>query len=299
MSTRAKALAAAALALGVLAPAASGAAGTVSVTAATRTGDVLAVAGTSTYTDQPFVQMGTDPTGDTTAPGQDVLGADLTGAFLASRTNNQLQIRWSVASLPPELGGSPTGVAYGSSFCVDDTLCWDVDAQRMGLGALSTNPYGALWRCGDSACTPDQQTSPVDLASPVFNAATNTITASVSLSQIGASPGSKITPSSASPQGAWFVWMGDATVTVFANLADGVFFEQEEYRVAKKEVSLAVGAPGQDPASVAYATTVNPAANGSFSGGLDVTGLSGPHTVYARACFGSDNCGYGTLDVTL
>lgn len=299
MKTRAKAFAAVALALGVLAPSASGAAGTVAVTTATRSGDALTVAGTSTYTDQPFVQMGTDGTGDTFLPGQNNLGADLTGAFLASRTNNQLQIRWSVASLPPGLNGSPTGIAYGSSFCVDDTLCWDVDAQRMGLGAANTTGYATLWRCGDAACTPDQQTSPVTLAAPVFDATANTITASVSLSQIGASAGSKITPSSASPEGPWFVWVGDATVTVFAGLADGVQFEQEEYRVAKKEVSLAVGAPGQDPASVVYTTTVNPAANGSFSGGLNVAGLSGAHTVYARACFGSNNCGYGSLDVTL
>jgi len=279
-------------------PQAAGAAGTVAIGSATRSGDTLTVTGTSTYTDQPFVELGTDGTGDTFLPGQDVMGADLTAAFISTRANNQLQIRWQVASLPPNLNGSPTGIAYGASFCVNEAQCWDVDAQRMGLGAGSTNPVAYLWTCGDPTCAPAQQTNSVSLAAPVFDATARTITATVGLGQIGATPGSKITPSAASTDGPWFVWVGDATVSVNSGLADGVP-EIAEYTVPGKQVSVAVGAPGLDPASVTYGTTVTPSGTGAYSAAVNVAGLSGDQAVYVRACLGEGNCAYATQAVTL
>lgn len=272
------------------------AAGTVSITSADRSGDILTVSGASTYTDQSFITVGTDAAGDAPA-GQAQLGADLTGVSMSTLLNGQIRFRWHVDQLPPVVGGSPTGVAYGWTLCVDDTQCWDVDAQRMRVGALSTNPYGALWRCATSACTPNQQTSTTSSVSVAFDTAANAITATLSPGSIGAQPGSKINAAQFAG-GPVFVWVGDASVFVNSSLGDTIS-GFEDFTVAKRQVSLAIGPPGLDPANVTYTTHVDPAANGNYTASLNTAGLSGAHTVYARACFGANNCAYAMKDASL
>jgi len=283
--------------LALLAPASSGAATSVTISA-TQSGTNLAVSGTTTFDDQPFVTLGTDPAGDTFAPGQDQLGVDLTAGSVRTRTNGQLVFRWSVTSLPPQTNGTPTGHAYGVAFCIDGSNCYDVDAQRMGIGAANTTGYGVLWRCADPSCTPNAQTLVRDGVPVTFDGATATITATVNANEVGATPGATLETVNASPLGSYFIWTGDATVTVLADFADGIFVE-DTYSIPDKEVSLAIGEPGLDPATVTYGAPFTPAGNGSFSALLPTGGATGDKTVYARACLGSNNCGYGSVDVAL
>lgn len=288
----------AALLLGVF-PLGAGAAGGITIDAVSRSGDTLLVSGGATFDDQPFLELGTDGTGDTFAPGQDQLGADLTGAHARTKANGQIELRWSVTSLPPVLDGPPTGHAYGWTFCVDEASCFDVDAQRTGLGALSTGPYGALWRCADPSCTPADQSFVKDGLPVVFDGAAATITVTLNAFDVGAQPGSTVNSVSASGLGPAFVWTGDASLFVVADFSDGVL-DVAEYEVASKRIDLALGAPGQDPASVSYSASVSPGPTGSFSYGFDVGGLApGDYEVYARACFGEGNCAFASAPVTL
>lgn len=283
--------------LALLAPASSGAATSVTISAS-QTGTNLAVTGTATFDHQPFVTLGTDPTGDTFLPGQDQLGVDLTAGSVQTRNNGQLTFRWSVASLPPQTNGMPTGHAYGVAFCINGTNCFDVDAQRMGLGAANTTGYGVLWRCADTSCTPNAQSFVRDGLPVTFDGTTGTVTATVNANEVGATPGATLETVNASPLGSYFIWTGDSTVTVFADFADGLFTD-DAYTIPGKEVALAIGDPGLDPETVAYDTTVTPAANGSFSSLLPTGGATGEKAVYARACLGANNCAYASLDVTL
>ena len=74
----------------------------------------------------------------------------------------------------------------------------------------------------------------------------------------------------------------------------------EEYAVPTKLVSLTLGAPGQDPAAVSYTTNPTVLPNGNFSSSLSTSGLAaGSYEVYARACYGLDNCAYASQGVTL
>ncbi len=288
-------ISAALLAVGLMA-APSSAAGTVTIGGSNRSGTILTVTGGSTYTDQPYVNVGDDAAGD--IPGQDVLGGDLIKAELASLANGGLGLRWSVAQLPPQLNGAP-GLVYGWTLCVNESTCYEVDAARFNTLAASQNTYGNVWSCADPACTPASQTLINETILPTFDPATKTITMKVTASLLGLSGGANITPTSLATTGPAFVAHGDLSAATYTyNNGDGVP-SIEEFTLAAKQVSVAVGAPGQDPATVTYATTVTPAANGGYSAGVDVSGLTGAQTIYARACLGDGNCGYATLDITL
>ena len=299
MKTRSMILGAALLAIGTLAQSPAGAAGSVTVNNATRNGDTLTVTGGSTFADQAFQTVATDPTGDPLTPGQDVLGGDLVKAEMASLGNGGLAVRWTVSQLPPTLNGSP-GFVYGWGVCTDETTCFEIDASRFNTASGSTDAtYGNVWRCATPDCAPADQTLLTDTVTPVIDGTAKTITMNIPANILGISGGTSIAGGGPATTGHVFVGHGDLSLaTYFYNNGDGANME-EPFVVARREVSVAVDAPGQDPASLTYGAAVTPASNGSFTASVDVAGQSGDRTVYVRACLGAGNCAFGTKDVTL
>lgn len=286
---------AALLALGLIA-APSSAADTVTIGGSNRNGNVLTITGGSTHTDQPYVSVGDDAAGD--IAGQDVLGGDLVKAELASLANGGLSLRWSVSQLPPLLDGAP-GLIYGWTFCVNASTCYEVDAARFNTLAASTNTIGSVWRCANASCAPATQTLLDSALRPTFDPATKTITMNIAAAVLGLSGGAKISPANLATTGPVFVGHGDlSAATYYYNNGDGIP-AIGDFTLPTRQVSVAIGAPGRDPATVTYTTTVQPAADGSYSAGVDVNGLTGAQAIYARACFGSGNCGYATASITL
>ncbi|HEX9824419.1 MAG TPA: hypothetical protein VGB51_08535 [Actinomycetota bacterium] len=278
----------------------AGAATSVSISTASRSGDTLTVTGTSTFDDQPFVQMGTDPANDATTPAP--AGQDLTAAAVRMKANGQLEFRWTVSLLPPAANGVPT-FFYGWTFCSTEETCFELDAGRFYNSPADGGFSGFVWACADAACDiASQGATSIPVSVAVAGPATgpNTISASVSASALSATPGSTLTPVMLSPYGPAFTAVYDsyASGNVFPDVGDGVAFDQG-FPVAGKNVSLAVGAPGQDPATVAYTSTATVSPTGAFSGGVNVADLTGDQTIYARACLGTNNCAYQTAPVTL
>jgi hypothetical protein len=293
-------IAIAALALAVAGPATTaGAAGTVTITGSSRTGDLLTVTGGSTYTAQPFVTLGTDAVGDSTlGPASATLGADAVAASMATTLAGGVQLRWTVDQLPAGTNGMPTGISYGWTFCAGEGNCFAVTSQR--VVAFPPQPNGGydFWRCADSSCTPDAWAY-VSTGAATYDGTTKTVTVSLTAGQIGATPGATIASVGVSDQGPVYIGAGESLVAVLVSPGiDGVP-EVADFTVAKKEVSVAVGARGLDPASMAYGTPVTPAGTGAYSASVNVAGQSGDQAVYVRACFGANNCGYAAQDITL
>jgi hypothetical protein len=289
-----------ALALAVLSPSSAGAATSVSVTEATQNGAILTVTGSATFDDEPFVTLGTDGIGDTFTPGFGAAGGDMTSAAISTTVGGLVRFRWVVSDMAPApLDGAPTGVIHAWNLCVSES-CFEIDGGRNGLSAGVVGPYASLWSCASSACDPGAQSFISDGYLAEMSAATKSFTVTMPADTISASPGSTISGASGwSAEGPVFTDVGDGGFFPVFDIGDGVT-SLDEYQVPRKSVWIAVGASGQDPVSVAYTgAPATPAANGSFSASTGVSGLTGPQTVYAKACFGSNNCAYGTLDVVL
>lgn len=270
---------------------------TVSIDDIGGSGDTLTISGSSSYVDQPFLGLGTDAAGDVEAP-LALAGMDATGASAATSLNGSVRLRWSLASLPPGAGAAP-GVIYGWNFCVESGDCYELDASRANGNPPSADPFAILWRCADESCDPAGQTAAQTGGIPiVFDADAGAVTATLP-SLVNATAGTTITPVTLDPNGAAFTMAG--TIGPWSGqygTGDGVA-PLATYRVARREVSLGVGEPGLDPASVAYTATVQPDAGGAWSASLDVSGAPEGFAVYARACFGENNCGYASTSPEL
>lgn len=268
----------------------------VAVKNVSRDGSALTVGGVASFADQPFVAHGTDPAGDSTAPG--VLGQDLAGAATAATSDGRLKLRWQATQFPPGLGGPGPRVMYGRAFCVagagdeEVPVCWEIDTWSSGTG--DTNPFVEVWSCGDEACTPASQSLTSIAGTGSFDPTTTTVTTRVRLADLGIAEGGSLTP--VDPGGQGSVWTG-----VNDYYADGdATAIDTSYDVPSREVALAIGAPGQDPATVAYSAAATLGADGAFEGQLDISGLTpGAYAAYVQACFGANNCGYATSPVTI
>ena len=256
-------------------------------------GSTLTVGGDASFADQPFVSHGTDPAGDSSLPG--VLGQDLDGAATATTANGRLKLRFDAAQFPPGLNGPGPRVMYGRSFCApgaDSPVCWEIDTWSSGTG--DTTPYVEVWSCGDESCAPAGQTLSAVEGSVSFDPSATTVTTRVRLADLGIAEGGTLT--AVDPGGLGSVWTG-----VNAYYADGdATAIDTTYDVPTREVALAIGAPGQDPATVDYSAAATLASGGAYSGQLDLSGLPpGEYTAYVRACFGTNNCGYSAAPVTV
>lgn len=256
-------------------------------------GSTLTVNGQASFADQPFVAHGSDPAGDSVAPG--VLGQDLAGAATATTPNGRLKMRWQAAQFPPGLGGPGPRVMYGRAFCAsgeDSPLCWEIDTWSSGTD--DTTPYVEVWSCGDEACTPASQSLTSIAGTVSFDPTTTTVTTRVRLADLGIPEGATLTAVDPGGQGSAWTGVNDYYANGDATAIDTT------YDLPTREVALAIGTPGQDPATVAYSATATVAANGGFAGQLDISGLApGGYTVYVRACLGGTNCGYATSPVTI
>jgi hypothetical protein len=300
-----------------LQPGIAWAATSIEVSSATRSGDILSVTGTSSFADEPFVELGSDPPLDALPPGPS--GLDLTGAAVRTKTNGDLEFRWTLTGLPPVLNGLDM-TFLGWTFCAlgAQQMCFELDAGRFYHSQKMEQPAwsGQLWRCADATCAWPVQTptsTPVGVAIQNVPGSDAVVSASFPAAAIGAPPGSRIVPVVLYPGGAVFSavwqWHGRICITdaacsdvpgagVYSDFGDGLEVTTD-YTAPAKKVSLALAPPGEDPPGVTYQTSASMAESGGFSGQLGVGGLSGSAEIYARACFGNSNCAYATRAVVV
>lgn len=248
----------------------------------------LSVEGVAGFADQAAVTLGTDPAGDADVPA--TLGQDLRSAAAFTTTDGRLHLRAEITPFSTNRARAPR-VGYGFAFCLTDAGCHEVVGWSTGTTGLGAEVE--VWRCADPSCAPGGQTLTSIRGTAMFDLPGSTITAAVPLEALGADAGATLTP--VSPAGG----------PVFTGLADrhtggDRLAWSGAFRTGAREVSLAVGAPGQDPAAVDYAVTVGAGPLGGYAGEVDVSELSpGDYAVYARACFGEGNCGYGAAPLSL
>lgn len=189
-------------------------------------------------------------------------------------------------------------MVYGWVFCVTGGNCFEIDAGLVNVLTQDADGSGLLWICETDTCVPADQSVVRDDVDVVFDPATDTVTATITVSEIGAA-GRSITQAAGTLPDV-FTATGDSGLAAFQyNVGDsipGIL----DYNVPTKQVGLRLAEPDLDPATVAYTTTVTPPGTGNFSASLSTAGLSaGSYEVYARACFGLSNCAYASQDVTL
>lgn len=248
------------------------------------TGSTVEVTGTAAFADQPFAELGTDPSGDAQVPA--TLGQDLTSASASTTTDGRLRLRFHLAALPAGTGQGPR-VSYGWAFCLAGSSCYEVNAWSVGP---SLRPEGEVWRCADPACAVGGQTLTSAPASVTLAPSARTVTVTVPLASLGGGFGSSITPTPTPV----------ATGVGARRTAGDTLTYQGTFVAGGRSVSLAVAAPGQDPATVAYPSEAEVGEDGRYAGSVDASGMPpGPAAVYVRACFGSGVCGYATRPVTL
>ena len=271
--------------------------GSITISSATVTATAVNVAGNATFSDQPFFTIAEDGAADTTTPAHAQLGGDLTGAAISTTPGGLLRFRWSTAGLPPT-GAPPTGIVFGWVFCVTGGDCFELDAGGVNATKQDTDGHGLLWKCATPECVPADQSTTTANVTTVFDPATDTVIATIPISAIGAA-GRTLTEASGSLPDV-FAATGDLGLLTYYYAIGDTIDTVEEYSVASKQVSLKLDAPDQDPASLAYASNAAVLANGNFTASLSTSGLTaGSYEVYARACYGLDNCAYTSQDVTL
>lgn len=284
----------------LLAPPA-GAATTVTIDATTQAGSLLTVAGRASFGNQPFVALGTDAAGDAPVPGAEFLGKDVISFSASTAVGGDVTLRWHLSQLTPGVNRG-VDVAYGKAFCVTpspDLNCWVVIfADPTG----TLNSFGQGWQCSDETCAITAGNWLHTWETDVYDPATKTASLTIPAGTLGIAPGSTLTGATSSSFGSsvfvttpwWFLGLGP-TYPVFDATAISA-----DYAVPSKRVSVAIGAPGQAPSAVSYPIEASISETSGFDAVLDTTGLApGAYTVYVRACFGANNCGYATRDVTL
>jgi hypothetical protein len=248
------------------------------------TGSAVDVTGSASFADQPFVELGTDPTGDAEVPA--ALGQDLTAASVSTTTDGRLRLRFHLASLPAGTGQGPR-VSYGWAFCVSGASCYEVNAWSVGP---SLRAEAEVWRCADPACAVAAQTLTTIPAGVTLSPPARTVTVTVPLASLGGGFGSAIAPTAAPV----------ATGIGARRTAGDALAYQESFETGLRAVSLAVGPPGQDPAAVTYASEAQAEDDGQYAGTVDAAGMPpGPAAVYVRACFGANACGYVSRPISL
>ena len=264
-----------------------------------RDGGTLRVSGTASFTNEPFVSLGSDAAADA-HPGGDALGRDITGLSISTGANDTVSFRWHLSQLAPT--GRGIDAAYGTTFCVEPSEspnCWSVMFVDVG-GVSATNSFVAVRKCADDPCPMVGDQWLYTLETDVYDANAKTATATVPALELGITPGSSLRSTDAVPFGSsvfstsawWFLFAGayptwDATAI------------KTTHQLPTKQVSLAIGEVGQDPAQLSYGTEAT-IEDSRFTGDLDVSNLpAGPYAIYARACFGPASCGYASRTVTL
>lgn len=260
-----------------------------------REGSTLSLEGQASFADQPFVAHGSDPVNDSATPG--VLGQELVGASTSTTPGGRLKLRWQTAGFPPGAGRPGPSIVYGRAFCVEssgaeEASCFEIDTWSSGTGDPA--PFVEVWSCADEACAPASQSLTSITGTVTFDPTTSAVTTRLRLADLGIAEGATLTAVDPGGEGSAWTAVNDYYTNGDATAID------TSYAVPNRQVGMAIGAPGQDPASVTYAAQAALAADGSFTGDLDLSGLApGAYTAYVRACFGTTNCGYASTPVTV
>ena len=234
----------------------------------------MAVSGRAAFSGTSVAEA-TDPPDDGTGPAAvAALGAELTGAALVYRPEQEdLLLRLDLASLPPGAGGLP-GILYGADLLVSDTR-YEVRAVR---AAATANPprslYAALYRC-DPDCAEQA------ILTGSFGTTGLRVLVALPLEAIGAAEGTALTGLRA------FTALGEASPGALHQLDEAVL---ESSTVPTSRVELGVAATSTPASAVAFSRNASLDA-GRFSGTIPTAGLSpGSYRAWARACLG-DTCG--------
>ena len=238
-------------------------------------GEVL-VSGWATFSGTTMASA-QDPEDD----GEDALGAELTGAALIHRPEQEdLLVRLDLSSLPSDAAGSGLpGILYGAELQVGETR-YEVRALRVAATRLLPRiPHLALYRCAPD-CTEHA------LLTGSFGTTGTQVLVSVPLSALGAAESTQLTGLRA------FTAAGEAAPGTLLGL-DEVSLISSEIPVSRVELSIA---PASTPgAEVAFTVEADLVA-GDFSGTIPTAGLSpGSYRVWARVCLG-DACGPATFE---
>lgn len=286
-----------ALALFVVVPAPVHADALVTVSA-TRNGSWVEVTGSAVLFDGPMVAVLDDPSGDTDVIGNSLAG-DLVQVSLATRSNSDLQVRWSLVSLPADPAGvtSLARFRFRAGGADYEVAAARRDATAMDGCTASGLPCSGGWllRCGPASCewSPNGSNGGATLLSRdiavTLNSAARFIQATVPVDLLDGvlAPGSSIEPYGGAP--------ANEAVTAYGELErdnDADVGEMTGAYVYGLTVLLGSGPPGADPATIEYAVPAEVGEESvTFSGSLEVPP---GQAVFAKACLGGPtNCAYG------
>lgn len=239
----------------------------------------LTVTGSATFRDVP-VDAGTDASGDAT-----MQGTDLTRASISLATASKLKFRLDIADPLPELSSSPVAVTLWPITVdgVNDALT--LHASRARAGSPPNTPHLRVVRIVAGTIT--------TVATVTGTMANGVVEWEVSLSTIGASPGSVITSDEAITVIPGISGVG----TLNGNNFDDMFTENP-YTVPSRTVLVGVGPAGDPADSIPLNTAATVAANGSFSATLPPQ-PAGSYQVVARACYGPQSCGTTSTPISI
>lgn len=289
----------------------------VTALSAEQTGLTLRVAGAAVFGGQAPVMIADDPTGDgPLEPGtSSELGVDLTGATISQPDPDDpmLVFAWHVTNLP-STSSVPEAIRYTFPFKVGEkSFQPQAKLSNYASATLPDDPQGHLrtpegffqlrGNCGPVTVGPEE--TPITSCPHVawldgeFDVVADTIQIRV---PIGAEFAPEITPGAVlEPETVAGTMITAAYQVVFSNTntTDNAVWEIDSYTVPEKDVELAIAPAGLPPALVEFTATATLADDGSFTGELDLTGLSaGAYDIYAKACF-ADNCGLLSIPVTI
>jgi len=283
-----------------LLPAPAGAT-TVSIVNVTRSGSTVSVAGLASFSDEPFRLLGSDASGDSLPPGGELVGRDLVGFSMSTGVGDQLTLRWHLNPLMATDRGQD--VSYASAFCVGSGggNCWVITFIDPA-GTPVTNSFVWSWRCASESCAIGAGDHIHSWETDRYDPQTKTALATVPFDALGITSGAQLR--AVKPQhfgGEVYVttpWWFLATAQTYPTW-DGSSMAWT-HRIATKDVSVAIGEPGQAPEQVAYPAPVRADEFNRYTVDLDVSDRApGDYAIYVRACFGANNCGYATRAITL
>lgn len=261
----------------------------------------LTVTGKGVFTGT-ATEVGTDPTGDGTLPGTDLVSATITQV-----SQSQLRFELGVADLPPGIGGTPEVVNYNWPLqVVRGSLVSEVSLQAWRSSTAADLLCGVIFACPGqepggnprftvNTCAPDPNTGQ-NLCSAVGVDGEFTedgLAWILPAGAVNAGPGAVLHPAgsiAASYGGSGLTWNTAGTG------GDTMFSDSFTYASPTVQVGVASADTAPEDVALTTAATVTQS-NGNFTASLPRPD-AGSHVVAARACLG-DSCGAASELITV
>lgn len=265
---------------------------------ATRSGAGLRVLGAASFGGIASLEVGTDPAGDGAMGLPAAFGLDLVKASIGQPDplSGDLSFLIDATDLPPTGGVSELAEYYWDFGLMkeEQTEFFAVTGQHTDVAAGARVPSFYLQSCDEEACS-EPSDNPVDA---VMDGETNRITVTVPSALLGQLSGIDLAGAEIVRGNNFFD--GAAARFIVGSSEPGPDHDRVAitgtYTIGEREVLVGIVPAGATPS---YDQPAEIADNGSFTGNLDVSGLTpGAYDVVAKACFGS-NCATLSTPVTL